>query len=100
MNTGYYVSASSAAWEQTFTDAAMRLEMVGDVSEPVMGSRGVHILYYNSDVTPGEVGLEAIRDSLYESTLSTKQTEAYDAAYAEWLKAANVKTYPDRLVLE
>ena len=44
MTTGYYVSANSTYWEEAFRDGAMALENIGDVSDPVVGSNGVHIL--------------------------------------------------------
>ena len=94
---GYYVSATSTAWESTFTDAAMALEKVGDVSEPVLGSNGIHIIYYNSDVTPGPVPMDEVRDELSASLLETKQNEAYDAAYQAWHDAAKIQKFPGRL---
>lgn len=94
---GYYVSAESTTWDPAFTEAAMALEKVGDVSEPVLGTNGVHIIYYNSDVTPGPVPMDEVREALSESLLSTKQDETYDAAYQAWHDAAKIKKYPNRL---
>ncbi len=92
--TGYYVCEKSSLWDTNFRDAAMALEKVGDVSQPVLSSSGVHIIYYNSDVTPGAVDLETVRDALSEELLSDKQDEAYNAQYEEWKQAANAKKYP------
>ena len=51
---GYYVSANSSNWDSMFTDGAMSLAEVGDVTRtPVIGSSGIHIIRYESDVTPG-----------------------------------------------
>ncbi len=97
MTTGYYVSASSTMWESAFTEAAMALKKIGDVSEPVLGSNGVHIIYYNSDVTPGPIDIAEVHDDLAASLLSTKQDEAYEAEYQNWYKAAKIKKYPGRL---
>ncbi|MBQ8954332.1 MAG: SurA N-terminal domain-containing protein [Clostridia bacterium] len=94
---GYYVSATSTAWESTFAEAAMALEKVGDVSEPVLGSNGLHIIYYNSDVTPGPVAIDEVRDELSESLLETAQDDAYDAAYQSWYDAAKIQKFPGRL---
>ena len=95
--TGYYISASSSNYDAAFAEAAMALEKVGDVSEPVLGTSGVHIIRYESDVTPGPVPMEEVRDKLSESLLSDKQNEAYNAAYQSWRDAAKVQTYPNRL---
>ena len=97
MTTGYYVSENSTYWEDTFRDAAMALEKIGEVSEPVVGSNGVHIIYYNSDVTPGAVPLDEVRDELSAELLSSKQDETYDAAYQSWYDAAKIKKYPNKL---
>ncbi len=94
MTTGYYVSAASTVWDTNFRDAAMAIEEVGGVSEPVLSGSGIHIIYYNSDVTPGPVDIETVRDTLAEETLSTKQEEAYTAQYEEWKNGANIKKYP------
>ena len=97
MTTGYYVSANSTYWEDVFTQTAMSLEKIGDVSDPVVGSNGVHIIYYNSDVTAGAVPLDEVRDELSAELLSTKQDETYDAAYQSWYDEAKIKKYPNRL---
>ena len=46
LSQGYYVAAGSEMWEQVFTDAALALEKPGDVSEPVVGSNGIHLIRY------------------------------------------------------
>ncbi|MBR3504867.1 MAG: peptidylprolyl isomerase [Clostridia bacterium] len=97
MSQGYYVSAASTSWDTAFKDAAMALEKVGDVSEPVLGANGVHIIYYNSDVTPGPVPMDEVRDTLSESVLTDKQTAAYDAAYQTWEDAAKIQKFLNRL---
>ena len=72
----------------------MALENIGDVSQPVLTASGVHIVYYNSDVTAGAVPFETLSDALTENLLTTKQEDAFNAACTEWLNAATVKTYP------
>lgn len=91
---GYVVSADSVMWEAAFTEHAMAIEKPGELSEAFLGSNGVHIIYYVGDVTPGATPFDEVKDELSESTLSTKQDEAYDAAYETWKTEADVKTYP------
>ena len=86
---GYYVCADSTTWDTAFRDAAMLLENVGDVSEPVLGMSGVHIIRYESDVTPGAVPLEDVRDELYDEALTTLREENYNALLEEWVAAIN-----------
>ena len=61
---GYAVSADSDTWDPAFTEGAMSIAEVGQISEPVYGSYGIHIIYYMSDITPGAVALEEIHDSV------------------------------------
>jgi len=94
MSSGYYVSAASTVWDTSFRDAAMAIEEVGGVSEPVLSGSGVHIIYYNSDVIPGAVDIETVRDVLTEEALTAKRDEAYVAQYEEWKKGVSIKKYP------
>ena len=87
---GYYVSANSENWDKNFTAGAMSLEKVGDVTEtPVISTSGVHIIRYESDVTPGAVPLEDIHDALYNSTLETRKQDHYDEELKSWTEALN-----------
>ena len=94
---GYYVSAQSAIWEQSFTDGAMALENKGEVSEPVFTTNGIHLIYYMDDVQSGAVDLETLRDGIYDEELSEKQSAVYSEALETWQSACTVKTWPDRL---
>lgn len=86
---GYYVSADSTTWDTAFRDAAMLLSNVGDVSEPVLSMSGVHIIRYESDVTPGPVPLDDVRDQLFDEALTAAREEHYDALLDEWVAAIN-----------
>lgn len=84
---GYYVSADSTAWDTAFRDAAMLLSNVGDVSEPTLGMSGIHIIRYESAVTPGPVPLDDVRDQLYDEALTTAREENYADLVSEWVAA-------------
>lgn len=87
---GYYVCADSATWDRNFTAGAMALENVGDVSKtPAVTSSGVHIIRYESDVTPGAVPFEDVKDALSETTLETLRDEHYDSELESWITALN-----------
>ena len=74
----------------------MALEKVGDYSEtPVLSEYGAHIIYYNSDVTPGVVALEDVHDALYDDTLKSKQQEHYDETVAALVEAAKPEYHLD-----
>lgn len=85
MPDGYEVHKESVVWVPEFRDGAMALEVIGDVSEPVISDYGVHIIKYLSDVPGGAVALseEAFAD-VRDELLANKQDEAFYTAYAEW----------------
>lgn len=95
--TGYAICEGFTDFVQSFTDAAMALENVGDVSQPVESSYGFHILQYSADIAEGAVALESVRDALQEELLTAKQDEAYTAAVETWVSEATVVTYLDRM---
>lgn len=94
---GYLVCEASTNWVEEFKNAAMALANVGDVSEPVRSSYGIHIIQYAGDVAEGEIGLENVHDELQASLLSTKQSEAVSATLEQWIEEANAKIYADRM---
>ena len=82
-NEGYKVHPESIMWDPVFRDAAFSAEMAkpGDHSKPVLGSNGVHILYYLADVPAGAPELtEALYAELAEAVLAEKQYTAAEAA--------------------
>ncbi|MEG1604719.1 MAG: peptidylprolyl isomerase [Clostridia bacterium] len=97
LTKGYYVCATTELYEKAFTDAAMALQKVGDVSEPVVGTNGIHIIRYMNDVTPGAVPLEEIRASIEASALEKIKTDLYEGAKEQWITEAKLVTYPERL---
>ena len=93
---GYLVCDGLSIYEQSFQDAAMALENVGDVSaELVKTSYGYHILQYASDLAGGEVEYtEEIKTAIYDEMLKEAQDAAYEAAVTQWVSEAKVETFP------
>ena len=94
---GYAVCEGYVYFVEPFTNAAMALEKVGDVSEPVLSDYGFHILKYDADLQEGVAPLDSVREALTSEILAEKQEECYDNAVAEWIAAADVKTYPEKM---
>ncbi len=90
---GYAVSANSDAWDPAFTEGAMSIAEVGQISAPVRGANGIHIIYYMSDITPGEVPLEEIREGVEKVALNDKIQATYDDQVAAWVEEANVEYF-------
>ena len=94
---GYAVREGYAYFVDSFVTAAMGLENVGDISEPVESAYGYHIIKYISDVQEGPVDLETVRESISSSLLTTKKNDLTDSTIKQWVSEAAVKTFLDRL---
>lgn len=94
---GYPVCEQSTNWVEEFRTAAMALAKVGDISEPVRSTYGIHIIKYVSDAVEGPVAFDEVKDTIESSLLSTKQDETYNAAVDAWVEAANAKVDRDAL---
>lgn len=95
-----YVSASTTSLISPFQIGAMALEKVGDVSEPIVGQHGVHLIYYASDVPAGAVALDDVRDSLTEEALNNAKDARYEELVNQWSEEAGAKVYIERWVDE
>ncbi len=101
LRDGYPVHRDSTTYMQEFTDGAFSEKMlnVGDVSDPIVTSYGVHILHYVRDIPGGaEEMTDEMHESIYDYLVQTAQsvqieawrdeltiayTDAYDALIAK-----------------
>jgi parvulin-like peptidyl-prolyl isomerase len=97
---GSMVHKDSVIWDTDFRDGAMALNAIGDVSEPILTSFGVHIIEYASDAPSGAVPMsDEARTSIHQELLATAQDDAYLAIVAQWREEIGVETFPELLVL-
>lgn len=94
---GYAVREGYSFFVTSFVDAAMALEKVGDVSEPVKSDYGFHILQYSADIAEGTVALDTVSETLGAALLSEKQDQAYSDALAGWVSEAKVESHLEKL---
>lgn len=92
LENGYAVHADSIMYDSAFTAGAFqeRMQKPGDVSDPVVGSYGIHILYYLKDIPGGLVLTDSIRASIVEYLMSDKLNSAYNEAYTQWEQEVDV----------
>ncbi len=89
---GYAVHKESILYDPVFTQGAMALEKVGDISEPLLGTYGVHILHYTRDIPAGAVEMtEEIRSTLKDELQSELEQAAVSAMVADWISQADVQ---------
>ena len=88
---GYAVHKDSILWDPAFTEAAMALEKIGDVGEPVVGQYGVHILHYLRDIPGGAVELtDEMKEEFRSTLLNEIQNEALNSALDQWMEEGNI----------
>ena len=90
---GYEVHAESTQWVIPFRDAAMALEQVGDVSQPVRTSYGLHIIRYEGDVASGAVAYEEVKADLESEVQDTLMNSYYNDLVAQWRAEAEITMY-------
>ena len=91
LKNGYSIHPDSIIYDANFTKAAAALEKVGDVSDPVISSFGIHILYYLRDVPAGAIEItdeekEQLRSDIESERISLAFSEYYD----QWLASSDV----------
>ena len=87
LETGYPVHRDSIVWDSAFTAAAFSEKMVqpGDVSDPVVGANGIHILYYLRDIPGGASELtDEISQSIENYLGNQKLNQCYSEAISQW----------------
>lgn len=92
---GYPVHMDSILWDPAFVSGAFSMDSVGDVSQPVVGQNGVHILFYLRDIPEGAITLtDAQREELRETLLNDARGNLFNVGVQAWMAEA-VITYPE-----
>ena len=89
---GYHVHAQSVIYDGAFVEGAFQegMQQPGDVSEPVVGSFGIHIVYYLKDVPGGLIMTDEIHDEIAEALVSMQLNDAYSKGYDEWKEKVEI----------
>lgn len=85
---GYSVHKDSVVWDPAFVKGAFseKMQQAGDVSDPVVGANGIHILKYLRDVPSGLIMTDAIHEEITQYLIGNKQNQLYSQAFEGWLK--------------
>lgn len=90
LKNGYSVHKDTVLFMQEFTDGAFseKMQAVGDVSDPVVTSYGVHILYYLRDIPGGAIEFtEDVRYAVEQYLIAKEQ----DLLLRQWLNEYGVE---------
>ena len=88
---GYPIHANSSNYDPAFHEAAMALEKIGDISEPVLGSYGVHILKYVRDIPGGAITMpESARAEMTAGAQNTKANQILAELIAAWSAESDI----------
>ena len=89
--SGYPVHAGSMRYDSNFASAAMALQNIGDVSEPVVSQFGVHLLHYLKDIPGGAVEFtDDVKAAMKEQLIEQKTTAAYSDLVESWMDEAEI----------
>lgn len=93
----YAVREGSTNPNADLVTAAMALTEKGSVTPVTATSNGFAVAEYTDDVVEHTATLDEVRDSIYEETLEAARTDAYTAALNDWVNAADIQLYLERL---
>lgn len=89
--SGYSVHRDSVMWNDAIKDAVFDMEAIGELSEPVVDTDGIYLLYYDSDVEGGAIEYtDTVAENLKEALLSEKQSQAFSQTLQEWMADCDI----------
>ena len=100
LNNGYQVHPESVVWDPAFVEGAFseKMQQPGDVSDPVIGSYGIHILYYLRDIPGGIVPLDTeIYDYIKTELENLQENSVLSAMVTEWTASHDIVYFEDAI---
>ena len=94
---GYPVVEGATDYVDEFTEGAMALEEVGDMSGLVGSDFGYHILKYIADTPEGAVDYDSVHDDIAETLTSTMQSQEWSDLLDQWETEAEIVYYDENL---
>lgn len=94
---GYPVVEGCTAYVDSFTQGAMSLVNIGEISELIISDYGYHIIEYSLDIAQGSVDYENVKQEIYDELLAGLQNEAWTALLDEWEEASEIVYYYDKV---
>lgn len=100
LEDGYQVHQESIVWDPAFTAGAFseKMQKVGDISDPIVGSNGIHILMYKTDVPSGLIMTDSIHLEITEYLEGVNENSALANAIEEWSKEYTIVYHEDSIL--
>ena len=96
MSKGYYIYPDNTTYVQSFSDASLALENVGDTSGLVASDYGYHIIKLIA-IPPQVTPFDEVKDDLITMMQEDKENSAIMTKKQELVEEKNAKEYYDRL---
>ena len=94
---GYLIPPTGTGFDESFADAALQMNEVGALSDPVVSDFGVHIIKLLYGTEAADLPFETVKPLLQEEADATAQQSAWEEKMDEYEKEYNVKVYENRV---
>lgn len=81
-----------------FHDTALALNEDGEISNPVLGPYGYHIIRRVNALAPGAVPIEDVREDIQAVVLEENQDELFDQTVQSWREEGEITIYTENMV--
>ena len=97
-STGYPISEAIVdKYYEGFAEAALALENIGDVSEPVETEAGYHFIQYTSDAEVKDTPFEDVKEAIINKLTEDEKSQIYKDALEQWKTEVKIEKYYDRV---
>lgn len=81
-----------------FHDTALALKTDGEISEPVLGPYGYHIIRRVNELNSGMVPVSEVRQEIIAALKGEKETELFDKTLEAWKEQSEIIIYAENMV--
>ncbi len=94
--TAYLVGAGDGLITE-FHDTALALSRDGEISRPVLGPYGYHIIRRVSALQPGSVPLDNVREEINEALREKNEGELFEQTVQSWREQSGLTIYTENM---